>query len=68
MLGPSLCSRKKSEYTPWATDIRQGMGIMHSSVMYTFFYSSDTRDTMPFSVQNELNIVWLLTGNFFMLI
>ena len=44
---------------------RQGMSIMHSSVMDTVFHSCDALDSMPhnwvlkypqFFVQNELNI------------
>ena len=46
--------------------VRQGMSIMHSSVIYTVFYSCDLLDSMPqklgvevspFFVQNERNIV-----------
>ena len=45
---------------------RQGMSIMHSSVIDTVFHSCDALDSMPqnrvlkypqFFVQNELNIV-----------
>ena len=45
MVGPKLCILLYN--TMKTTDIRQGMGIMHSDVMYTFFHSGDARDSIP---------------------